>query len=282
MITLQNLTDAYGHWMADQKGTSVEFTCSTDFSKMPESLRQYRTKALVHKIIYDADPLPTNKNISGLDQWYDNATQADQSSTFSTSYTETRSLGWTLEEGIEIGIELSTTQEVPAVASGTETVKSTVNFRSTAAGSIDTTREVSVNIPVAIPAMSSVRCVASILEQEYNIKFTAIVGLSGSLGVCFTDPVTMYSDQSAYRYWAVDLRPAVAIVRGHTSIDLRGYEEAGDGTIQVTTRGVFKGAQKTNLQVKSTQFPLRSTQTPDNPGKAIMQQYLLPMPIGAN
>lgn len=260
--TLQQITDAWGNWFSRQHGTTCRFTASTNYGSQGslDNYHQYQTSANVQNIVYDGNSPPVGGSTVAYELWYDNGTEAQQQNIFVETSTSTQSFTWSITEALSIGIEISTTEGVPAVASSSQKVTASLSLSSTQSKTTTNMQTWQVNTPINVPKNSSVKADMVISSQSYDINFTASVLLQGHVAIWNNEKV------NGHWLWFYPIESVLQDCISNNIIDTSGYSIVAGGVMAQAT-GVFTGSQGISVGVTATQYPLRSlalqTPTPD-------------------
>lgn len=253
MNSLQQITDAWGAWYSKQHGTTCRFTASTDYGSQSflDDYHQYQVSATAQSIVYDGSSLPTNGSNIAFETIYNNNTQVSNQQSLVETETSTQSFTWSITEALSIGVEISATEGVPAVASSTQKVTVTLSLSSTQSETVTNTQSWSVNTTLTIPPESSVKADIVIGTQSYNINFTVSVMLNGYVAIWNNDKV------NGHWLWFIPITQVFSDCIANNIIDISGYEIVGEG-VSTTAKGVFTGSQGVNVVVNTIQYPLAS------------------------
>jgi len=253
MNSLQQITDAGGAWYSKQNGTSCRFTASTNYASQGDlgNYHEYQVSAVCQNIIYDGNSVPTNGSNIAFETIFNNNSQVQNQQSLVETETSTQAFTWSITEAISIGVEISATEGVPAVASSTQKVTVTLSFSSTQSKTITNTQTWSVNTIVNIPAYSSIKADIVIGTQSYDINFTASVMLNGYVAIWNNDKV------NGHWLWFIPITQVFSDCNANNIIDTSGYSFLGGG-ISTTAKGVFTGSQGINVVVNTIQSPLGS------------------------
>lgn len=253
MNSLQQITDAWGAWYSKQHGTTCRFTASTDYGSQSflDDYHQYQVSATAQSIVYDGNSLPTNGSNIAFETIYNNNTQVSNQQSLVETETSTQSFTWSITEALSIGVEISATEGVPAVASSTQKVTVTLSLSSTQSETVTNTQSWSVNTTLTIPPESSVKADIVIGTQSYNINFTVSVMLNGYVAIWNNDKV------NGHWLWFIPITQVFSDCIANNIIDISGYEIVGGG-VSTTAKGVFTGSQGVNVVVNTIQYPLAS------------------------
>ena len=253
MNSLQQITDAWGAWYSAQNGTTCRFTASTDYASQSflDNYHQYQVGAVCQNIIYDGSSVPTNGSNIAFETIFNNNTQVQNQQSLVETESSTQTFTWSITEALSIGVEVSATEGVPAVASSSQKVTVTLSFSSTQSKTVTNTQTWSVNTIVNIPANSSIKADIVIGTQSYNIDFTATVMLSGWVAIWNNDKI------NGHWLWFIPINQVFSDCIANNIIDTSGYNSLGGG-ICTTAKGVFTGSQGINVVVNTAQSPLAS------------------------
>lgn len=253
MNSLQQITDAWGAWYSKQNGTSCRFTASTNYGSQGDlgSYHEYQVSAVCQNIIYDGNSVPTNGSNIAFETIFNNNSQVQNQQSLVETETSTQAFTWSITEAISIGVEISATEGVPAVASSTQKVTVNLSFSSTQSKTVTNTQTWSVNTIVNIPAYSSIKADIVIGTQSYDINFTASVMLNGYVAIWNNDKV------NGHWLWFIPITQVFSDCNANNIIDTSGYSFLGGG-ISTTAKGVFTGSQGINVVVNTIQSPLGS------------------------
>src|SRR5438094_655012 len=99
--SLQEITDAYGNWVASQHGTSLHWSESTNYGNHSQldGWHQYQVNPSDQQFTYDpAAPAPIPGELDTQAMNYDNGTTAAQSVTYSVSETTQQTFNWSVTD----------------------------------------------------------------------------------------------------------------------------------------------------------------------------------------
>ncbi|WP_347218257.1 ETX/MTX2 family pore-forming toxin [Chryseobacterium sp.] len=253
MNSLQQITDAWGNWYSKQHGTTCRFTASTNYGSQSflDDYHQYQVNTTTQSIVYDGNSLPTNGSDVAFETIYNNNTQVANQQSLIETETSTQAFEWSITEALSIGVEISATEGVPAVASSTQKVTVNLSLSSTQKSTVTNTQSWSVNTMLTIPAQSSVKADIVIGTQSYNINFTVTVMLNGYVAIWNNDKV------NGHWLWFIPITQVFSDCIANNIIDTSGYDIVGSG-VSTTASGVFTGSQGVNVVVNTIQYPLNS------------------------
>lgn len=252
MNALQQITDAWGNWFSSKNGTSCRFTASTNYGSQSflDNDHQYQVNTVVQNIAYDGNSPPVNGSNVAYEIWYDNGTTLQQSNTFQEAQTSTQSFTWSITEALSVGVEISATEGVPAVASSSQKITVTLSLSSTQGATSTNSQAWQVNSPIQVPPNSSVKADMVISTQSYDVNFTASVLLQGYVAIWNNDKV------NGHWLWFYPIESVFQDCLNNNIIDTTGYSVVGGGVMTQST-GVFSGSQGVSVGVTATQYPLR-------------------------
>lgn len=259
--SLQEITDAWGKWMAGTQfpgSGGYRFTESTDYGRRGE-LGDYHRHQVASKysgIVYDASaPSPVPGEVTSVVTNYRNGTELEQSVSYRQSLTTERNLRISVTESLQIGLSMTVEATIPAVATIGETTTITTTLSSTQEFALNKTQNWSVDVPLRIPAKSHVEATLVVGTQEYNIDWTATVGLEGRVAIWFNNKVDLNHDGDMHWLWFVPIQWVLDDARSHNLIDTTGYQVVDSG-VTARARGTFAGGQGISVNVNAKQLPL--------------------------
>ena len=264
MNSLQSITDAWGKWIAKKKGTSCRFTASTNYSSQSDldDYHQYECKVTPLAIVYDGTSPPVGMSDVAYELWYDNSTDVRQSENFQYSSTTEQSFTWSITEALSIGVKISVTEGEPDVASSTQEVSVKLDLSSTQGASSLQAQTWIADTPVQVPAQSSLKCDMLINSQSYDIDFTQSAVIKGDVAIWFADKVAWNNNDDKHWLWFIPIQQVFNDVIANDLANTSGYSVVSGG-VQATAKGVFRGSQGVSVNVATTQYPLRTSATPE-------------------
>jgi len=253
MKSLQEITDAWGAWYSKKNGTTCRYTASTNYASQSslKNYHKYQVTTECQSIIYDGKSVPTNGSNTAFETWFNNDTKIQNQQILKKTETSTQSFTWSITEALSIGVEISATEGVPAVASSTQKVTVDLSLSSTQSKTKTQSQSWEVDTIINIPASSSIKADIVIGTQSYDIKFTAAVNLHGNVAIWNNDKV------NGHWLWFIPITSVLADCVAHNIIDTTGYTQVGGG-ISTKAKGVFSGSQGINVVVNTKQYPLGS------------------------
>ncbi|MFJ8314069.1 ETX/MTX2 family pore-forming toxin [Streptomyces sp. NPDC094147] len=278
---LQEITDAWGRWMARERfpaSNGCRFTASTDYGKQSflNDYHRYQVAAKYRDIVYDASaPSPVPGQVSSVATNYRNGTEVEQTVTYKQSKTTEQDLRISVTESLKIGVTVEVSAEIPAVAKVSETTSIEASLSSTQEFTHKETQTWSVDLPLRIPPKSTVEATLVVGTQKYDIDWTATVVLRGSVAVWFNEKVDLNQDGDRHWLWFVPLDEVFRDCQRHQIIDTSGYEVIADG-VNAFASGTFSGGQGVSLNVNALQKPLDSRQ------KRSAESRTIPIPLAPN
>ncbi len=259
MLSLQQITDAWGNWLARQHGTSCNFTASTDYGAHGEldQYHQYQGSATYVSISYDTNSPPTAGADVAYELWYDNSTNVQQSEVFEYTASSTQEFSWSITESLSVGVQISTNVGVPELADLTVQDTLTLSLSSTQKQTMSQSKSWTVNTTVLVPPESSLKCDMVVNNQSYSINFTATVSLLGFVAVWFKDQIALGAPRDLHWLWFLPITSVFSDVISNNLADISGYRIVGNGVLALT-KGVFTSKQGISVGVSTTQYPLRT------------------------
>ena len=211
--SLQDITNAWGNWMNKQyDGGGVKFTASTNYSAHSE-LDDYHDHQVVtdqQPIVYDPNasaPTPGTMNLVTSD--YVNNTSVQQSHTFSQSETTEQSFTWSISEDLSVGIEVSVSAEMPEVAQVDTKVTTNLDVSSTQGQTFDSTQTWEVSEPIICPPYKTVHATMVVSTQDYDINWSGICKLTGSVAIWFNDQIKLPTSNNSHHLFFYNYSPGV-------------------------------------------------------------------------
>lgn len=276
--TLQQITDAWGNWFSKQNGTSCRFTASTNYGSHGDldQYHQYQTNATIQGIVYNGNSPPVGGSTVAYELWYDNDTVLQQQNSFKETRTSMQSFTWSITQALSIGIEISATEGVPAVASSSQKVTVSLSLSSTQGATSSNTQTWEANTPINIPPNSSVKADMVISSQSYNVNFTESVLLQGYVAIWNNDKV------NGHWLWFHPIESIFQDCINNNIIDTSGYSVIAGG-VTTQAKGVFTGSQGISVGITAMQYPLRSSTSKFSISDAItstINPLVIPASIG--
>jgi hypothetical protein len=256
-VSLQSITDAWGRWFAQNHGTGLHWTESTNYGNHGElsGYMQYQVATAVQSIVFGGSSLPTNSSNVAYQMWYDNATTVPQTQTFDHTTSTTQDFTWSVSESLSVGVELSATAGVPDVAQVGSKVTTTLTVTGTQGATVSNTQTWGVNTAVTVPSNSSVQCSMVIATQSYNIPWSAQVTLTGYINVWLDDPIEL-PNSGTHRCWFFPIQQVIQDCINNKIIDVTGFTVVG-GSVVTSASGSFQGSQGVNVSTQTKQYPCR-------------------------
>ena len=256
MTTLQQMTDAWGTWLAQKNGTSCMFTSSTSYSDHFElgnyTENQCNVQQYAYSYLYGF--VPTGQALIAYQTDYDNATGVTQTENFQYTATSAQSFNWSITEDLEVGVSASGEIGLPFVAEGTVTVTAKFDLSSTQGDTYTNTQSWTVSTPINVPAESSVQCTMLINTQSYNIPFSVAVVMHGYVAIWFNDQVNL--DGSGFHWlWFIPITSMFSDVINNSLVDATAYFADDMGGLYTEVQGQLTGSQGINTQVTTNEGP---------------------------
>ncbi|MEU5048964.1 ETX/MTX2 family pore-forming toxin [Streptomyces sp. NPDC021096] len=279
--SLQEITDAWGQWMARERfpqSNGCRFTASTDYGKQSAlgDYHRHQVRTKYSGIVYDPNaPSPVPGQVSSVATNYRNGTDVEQIVTYKQSRTTEQDLRISVTESLKVGVTVEVSAEIPAVAKVSETTSIEASLSSTQEFSHKETQNWSVDLPLKIPPKSVVEATLVVGTQKYDIDWTATVGLSGSVAIWFNEKVDLNHDGDNHWLWFVPVEEVFRDCRSHGIVDVSGYEVTSEG-VNAFASGTFSGGQGVSLNINAVQKPLDGRQ------KRSTATRTIPIPLDQN
>lgn len=266
--SLQEITDAWGGWMARERHPSsrgCRFTASTDYGKQSflADYHRHQVRTKYSGITYDPSaPSPIPGQVSSITTNYRNGTEVEQTVTYKQSKTTEQDLRISVTESLKIGVTMEVSAEIPAVAKVSETTSIEASLSSTQEFAHKETQTWSVDLPLKIPAKSVVEASLVVGTQRYDIDWSATVSMSGMVAVWFNEKVDLNGGSDVHWLWFVPIQDVFRDCRTHNIVDTTGYEITADATVNAFATGTFSGGQGVSLNINTVQKPLDNRAAP--------------------
>ncbi|MEU7640153.1 MULTISPECIES: cytotoxin leucocidin [unclassified Streptomyces] len=276
--SLQEITDAWGTWMAKERfpaSRGCRFTASTDYGRQSAlgDYHEYQVGAEYHGITYDPDaPSPIPGQVSSVTTNYRNGSAVEQAVTYKQSKTTEQDLRISVTESLKIGVTMEVSAEIPAVAKVSETTSIETTLSSTQEFTHKETQNWSVDLPLRIPPKSLIEASLVVGTQKYDIAWTATVNLAGKVAIWFEEKVDLQHDGDYHWLWFVPIEEVFRDCRAHAIVDTTGYEITSDG-VAAFAGGKFGGGQGVSLNVNVVQKDLAGRERRNAP-------RTVPVPLG--
>ncbi|MFI1962859.1 cytotoxin leucocidin [Streptomyces pathocidini] len=260
--SLQEITDAWGRWMAQSQfpqSGGCRWTESTDYGRKSE-LRNYHRHQVATDytgIAYDAGaPSPVPGEVTSVVTNYRNGTDLEQMVTYRQGLTTQQTFRISVTESLSIGVTTTVEATIPAVASVGSSTTIQTNLSATQEFTHSTSQNWNVDLPLRIPPLSMVEAALVVGTQQYDIDWTARVALTGRVAVWFNNKVDLNHDGDLHWLWFPQIQDVFNAVRANGLIDLHGYE-IFDGGVNARAAGTFSGGQGVSISVNTEQTPLK-------------------------
>lgn len=269
MYSLQEITDAWGHWMLSQVGGgSVRFTSTTDYGQHSElnAYHQYQCSATYQSINY-SEPITSDGDIVVPSQTLTNYTNVQQTQTFSWTKSTTDTFSWSITEALKVGVTVSGSAGVPLVAEGKVSATVELNLSSTQTTTESATQTWSVNQPVLVPPQTWVKCESIISTNSDNIAFYATAQVQGYVAIWFENKV------NGHWLWFYPIGGVLQDVISHKIIDTTSYSVVDSKTISAGVSGTCTGAFGVNIVTTYTSGPLNTDTKELTGGQVTSRDY---------
>lgn len=263
--SLQQITDAWGNWMAAKLPFSggMRFTESTNYGNQSDldNYHQYQTNATVQSMTYDpAGPPPIPGSESSITTSYNNDSTVPQSYTYDQSLETQQTFTWSITEALSVGIEISATEGVPSVAQVGQKVTTNISFSSTQGASFNKTEKWAVSMPIVAPPESHIDALMVVTTAQYDIQWTAVCLLDGSVAIWFNNKVAL--NPGDYHWlWFIPIEQVFSDCQQYNIIDTTGYQVVAGGVLATST-GTFTGGQGVGVAIQVKQTPISSGSDP--------------------
>lgn len=232
-------------------GGSVRFTSTTDYGQHSElnAYHQYQCSATYKSISY-SDPITTDGDLVVPSQTLINATDIQQTQSFSWTKSTTDTFSWSLTEALKVGVTVSGSAGVPLVAEGKVSATVELNLSSTQTTTESATQTWTVNQPVLVPPHTWVKCQSMISTNSDSIAFFATAQVQGYVAIWFQDKV------NGHWLWFYPIGGVLQDVISNKIIDTTGYGVLDYLTIAASVSGTCTGAFGVNIVTNYTSGPL--------------------------
>ena len=257
MLTLQQITDAYGRWVAAGNPPSggMEFSASTDYARIPEYAATYQVKVSDPEIRYLPTQLPPPTAISSVATVIRNDSAAEQKQTFTHSETVTQSFSWSTTETLQVGASITVKAGIPKVAEVEGTVSTELSLSTTQGATKTAEKTFGVQLELTVPPYTTLSAQQIVMRQTYDIPWTAEVILTRYVAVWFRNRWAMGGDPNDQHFlWFIPIAEVFRACREVNLVDLTGYENLGWG-VKAIASGKFSGAQGVSSHVNVDEHP---------------------------
>ncbi|MGW1835069.1 ETX/MTX2 family pore-forming toxin [Streptomyces sp. BBFR2] len=262
VYSLQEITNAWGNWMATEKypeSGGYDYTASTNYDSQSSlsAYHQYQVTQKFLEIEYDPDAKPAPGELHTNDITYRNQTDAAQTVRYNYTSKTAKAFSMTTSKTLKTGVELSTEVEIPGVAK--VGAKFTMNLELTKSETTTKTEEQtwSVDVPVVVPKQSQVHTWMTINTASYDVSYTASAQLENYVAIWFKNKVSLGHDGNNHWLWFVPIEWVFSDCVNNSIIDTAGYYVNSSGVVAQAS-GVFSGGQGVSVVVDSKQSPLKA------------------------
>jgi len=272
--SLQQITDAYGQWIARSNPPSggLLFSASTDYSRI-SNYSQYQVSVGPPTIAYGIGNLPATTSITSAATSFNNGSDVAQSQSVTLSETTTQDFNWSTTQALSVDVTVSASMSIPGIAQFGGSVSTDMTFSNTTGGSTSKTQNWTLGETLTVPAHSTVAANLVVTCQSYNLPWTATCLLTGSVALWFNNRWELIPGGGQHFLWFVPIQSMLAAVQQVDVIDTTGYNVTAGG-IFAAASGTFTGAQGIASQIKVTQTT--------NPGTADAKPLTASLPLDAD
>jgi hypothetical protein len=257
LLTLQQITDAYGNWVARSNPDSggMEFSASTKYDRIPDYRERYQVEVSKPEIRYQQTLLPPPTAISSVATVIRNDSAAEQKQTFTHSEAVTREFNWSTTETVEVGIDVTVTAGIPKVAEVEGSFSTKFSLATTNGASETTEKTFGVHLELTVPPYTTLSAQQIVMRQTYDIPWTAEVILTRYVAVWFKNRWAMHGDPNDQHFlWFIPIAEVFRACAEVNLVDLTGYENLGWG-VKAIASGKFTGAQGVSSHVNVDEHP---------------------------
>jgi len=256
--SLQDITWAWANWKARQRGTSIWFVETTNYSNQPRlnDYHQYEMKVALKRTDYGTNDGQL-VNAIGTDQWFNNYTS--QTLTQHFTYGEEHSSAFTLSltEGLKVGTTVSAGITIPEIFTAGVSVTTEVNFSSTQDFTTIDKRSWSDTIDIPIAPMTSVHAQTTIKIQKLHVPFTSLCKLTGHVATWFNNQIDFNNDGDYHYLWFPSISYVLQDCINNNIISTQGYGFDGPDVV-AKAPGYLTGESGIGVLVNAYEFPLQS------------------------
>jgi len=273
--SLQQITDAFGNWVANSNPPSggMVFSASTDYSRISD-YAQYQVTVGPADITYGAVQLPTPTSITSASTIFNNGSDVAQSQSISLSETSTQTFQWSTTETRSVGVTVSANLTIPGIAQIGTSVSTNMTFSTSKEATISKSQTWNLTDVLTIPAHSTVSAKEVVVCQSYNAPWTATCLLSGMVAVWYRNRWEAVPGYGDHFLWFCPIEQMLTAVQQESLIDTTGYTVVGGGVLATTASGTFTGGQGIASQLVLTQTTL--------PAAANARPLISSYPIGSD
>ncbi|MBB5934867.1 ETX/MTX2 family pore-forming toxin [Streptomyces zagrosensis] len=289
MASLQEITDAWGDWMANTQypdSGGYWYTASTDYSSQSslDAYHQHQVGVKFLGIQYDPASVPTPGSFNTGDVVYDNQTDVEQSVTYKQGASTEQSFTQTTSKTLKIGIELKAEVAAPEICKVSATYKMEVSLTDTNSRAKTDKQEWSVELPVKVPAHSQVEAYMTVDTATYDVNWTSNAGLDNCVAIWFNNKVDLNHGEDYHWLWFYPIGWVISDCVNNNLIDTSGYW-ADDGNAVAAATGSFTGGQGVSVKVVT-----KNLKRDNGGGNVLTHRFSAPakrsrdgkMPIGAS
>lgn len=249
MNELQEITDAWGKWLAQRSGTSLHFTASTVYSG--DHLSPYKEYQVSTKILADHVTI-TNRKVIGTESRLEeihqtkNVTSLQQTSELDITYDITNTHKVSITHALKIGVKVGGGVKIPLVADG----KLEINTDYTHTNNNETVEtkkhSFTSKIPVKIPPHRKIMGRGSFTVKKVVSEWELPVLLQGYVAVRFHE-YRYWNTTEPHALWFIPIETVISDCSWHEIIDITGYKPVSDG-VHAIVRGECTSSFGTEIE----------------------------------
>ncbi|WP_263142060.1 ETX/MTX2 family pore-forming toxin [Pseudomonas sp. RIT-PI-AD] len=277
MLELQEITDAWGKWMARKYNTTLHFTESTNYSSTWH-LSPYKKYEVSHSIAAGALRFTSKKELPGgtgfdVEILVTNHDSRAQNISAQFSLKESSEFSWSVTEAVKIGNKVSGGMSVPFFADAKVEISAELSVSSTQGGKSSNEAVINYTIPVSVDPNSGVYVKAVMLNRRINSDWVADVTLSGHVAIRFNDYINLNSNGDKHALWFIPIQDVFRDVISNNLISTAGYypevssviaQAKGTAIVAHTSVGQFRFRKATNEELNTasaTSYSISSQKT---------------------
>lgn len=238
MTELQDITDAWGHWLASRSATTLDFTASTDYSGKSDDYKKYevKVKPLSGSLRFGSSKL-VNSTIGFEDsKLLRNDSSSEQTIEASFGYERVDTFKWLTTEALKIGVIVKGSVEVPLLARAEASATTEISLSSAQETTKVVKKTVSIKLPVKVAPHKKILANANSMILEYNSDWEMSTLLTGFVAIKFNDYRRWSNFGEINKLWFIPIETALSDVIYHSITDASGYQVVNGG-IHAIARG---------------------------------------------
>lgn len=273
MKSLQEVTDAYGHYLAKiyPESGGLQATYSTGEG----GPRAYpRVSAHYLDTVLTVTPQPVLKPREVYSLTFENGSSVEQVDLIKKTHEEAYTFTLSMTSELKIGVTLTGEISLKKLISLSQETSVAMTFSTTATVEKTTKTSFEWEQKVVIPARSRIVASLNISDVPYDVAWRADVRLAGNVAVEFENE-TALGGSNKHRIWYLGIDSAIDTCIRERLTDMTGYRLSG-GAI-ASTEGRLVGTWGTNRYINIRQEPYG----PFAAGSTAAPAHLLPHGHGA-